>query len=136
LSYTDVLGKLACIVCSKILGIGSAERAWGDAKQNTNDTRSHLSAEAIKMQLTLFGTYCAEKAQSKQQHKETTGAFWDEDDFRGLGLNRYGIDINEVVNNVPTRIFRAWLEPWEEEIMLDNHPVNQARFLEKYGAMV
>jgi hypothetical protein len=123
LSYTDVLGKLACIVCSKILGIGSAERAWGDAKQNTNDTRSHLSAEAIKMQLTLFGTYCAEKAQSKQQQSR-------------LGLNRYGIDINEVVNNVPTRIFRAWLEPWEEEIMLDNHPVNQARFLEKYGAMV
>ena len=28
LRYTKVFGRLACRVCSKILGIGSAERAW------------------------------------------------------------------------------------------------------------
>lgn len=61
--------------------------------------------------------------------------FWDEDDFKNLGLNRYGIDINELVQT-QTKIFRAWLEEWEELIIAVNDLVNQARLLEKYGGMV
>jgi len=53
-----------------------------------------------------------------------------------LGFSRYGINIEEMVNNVPKRIFRAWQEPWELEIVQENDPVNQARLLEKYGGMV
>jgi hypothetical protein len=136
LRYTDVLGKLACIVCSKILGIGSAERAWGDVKQHKNGQRANLGAEATKMTSTLFGTYCSEKAAVRRRHKNTSGVFWDDEDFRTLGMSRYGVDVNALVNDVPTRIFRAWMEPWEEEILQDNDPVNQARFLEKYGGLV
>jgi hypothetical protein len=33
LDCTDVLGKLACLVLSKILGIGSAERNWKQVKK-------------------------------------------------------------------------------------------------------
>ena len=134
LRYTEVLGQLACLVCSKILGIGSAERCWGDVKQNKNGKRSHLSAEAVKMQATIFGTYSAEKANIERTRKDSAAHFWDDDDFRGLGLSRYGVDVDHLVK-VPTRIFRAWLEEWEEEILYENDPVHQARLLEKYGGM-
>ena len=49
LPYTEVLGKLACFVTSKILGIGSAERSWKHVKLNRQEQRSHLGAEATKM---------------------------------------------------------------------------------------
>ena len=32
LPYTKVLGYVACRVCSKLAGIGAAERSWGDVK--------------------------------------------------------------------------------------------------------
>ena len=35
--YTIVLGKIACRVTSKLLGIGSAERSWGDVKHLKKD---------------------------------------------------------------------------------------------------
>jgi hypothetical protein len=36
--YTDVFGKFASRVCSKLLGIGSAKQSWGNVK--------HLSRHA------------------------------------------------------------------------------------------
>lgn len=62
LRYTKILGQFACRVCSKILGIGSAERSWGDVKHLKTNKRSHLSAENIKKQATIYGAYCIEKA--------------------------------------------------------------------------
>ena len=136
LPYTEVLGKVACIVCSKILGIGSAERCWGDVKKNKTGQRSHLGALATKKQSTLYGAYSAEKATIQREQKKSLGVFWDDDDFKGLGLNRYGIDIVSDVNIVSKKIFRAWLEDWEKDILLDNDPVHEAKFLKKYGGVV
>ncbi len=101
LKYTVHLGRVACLVCSKILGIGSAERSWGDVKYNKAGQRSHLSAEATKMQSTLFGAHCAEKADIRRAGKINDPAcpqlqVWDEDDFEDLGLSKYGIDIEEL----------------------------------------
>ena len=62
LHYTSILGRAACIVCSKILGIGSAERSWGDVKHLKTEKRAKLSGEAVKMQGTIFGASCAERA--------------------------------------------------------------------------
>jgi len=58
--YTRYLGRFACCVCSKILGIGSAERNWGEVKHLKTNKRSHLSAERTKKQATIFGSDCAE----------------------------------------------------------------------------
>ena len=35
--YTEIFGDFACRVCSKVLGIGSAERSWGDVKCETSE---------------------------------------------------------------------------------------------------
>jgi hypothetical protein len=49
LRYTKVFGQLACRVCSKILGIGSAERAWGDVKHlKTNKKATFLTNDMIQ----------------------------------------------------------------------------------------
>ena len=139
LRYTTYLGKVACLVCSKILGIGSAERCWGTVKHNKIGKRSHLSAEAVKMQSTIFGAYAADKADLRRQCKDEgvkqREQFWDDDDFKTLGLTKYGVDLDKLVEN-PKKIFRAWMEDWEDDIIKVNDPVNQARFLEKYGGIV
>ena len=42
------LGEVACRVTSKTLGIGSAERSWGDTKLIKSGQRSHISSARAK----------------------------------------------------------------------------------------
>ena len=90
--YT-VLGKVACIVCSKILGIGSAERAWGDVKHLKTDKRAHLGGNTTKMQATMYGNHCRMKAQIERDAKnpKSKEKFWDEEDFQTMGLTKFGV---------------------------------------------
>jgi hypothetical protein len=69
LRFTSIFGQFACRVCSKIKGIGSAERSWGDVKHLKTNQRSHLSSRATKMQATIFGASCVQLARLKQQEK-------------------------------------------------------------------
>ena len=138
LRFTKWLGKFACRVCSKILGIGSAERAWGDVKKIKTDRRAHLSAKATKMQATIYGRHCAEKAKFRRSTKADTEtiAFWDEDDFSDLGLGKYGMDQAEIEGTKRTmRIFHAWFEDWEKAIFEKCDPVHNQRLVEKYGGL-
>ena len=57
LPYTEVLGFIACRVTSKILGIGSAERSWGDVKHLKSNKRSHLSGDKIEKQAILYSRH-------------------------------------------------------------------------------
>ena len=54
LPYTDVLGFVACRVTSKLLGIGCAERSWGDVKHLKTNKRAHLSGDKIEKQAVLY----------------------------------------------------------------------------------
>ena len=124
--HTKILGSFAYIVCSKILGIGSAERSWGDVKHHKTDKRAHLSADQVKKQATLFGSYCTKKAEIKMQERqndpyyEHTTLMWEEDDLALIGLNKFGFDRNEL--NMYTRndgdrgrvirVFNAYEEEW------------------------
>jgi len=110
------LGKVACIVCSKILGIGSAERAWGDVKQLKTGKRGSLGGANTKMQATIFGNHCKVKAQIRRDAEASRNeSFWDEDDFDNLGLSKYGINIEEKATAKRQRVFRAWFEEWERD---------------------
>jgi len=57
----------ACRVTSKILGIGSAERNWGEVKHLKTDKHSHLSADRVKKQATIFGADCASRARLERE---------------------------------------------------------------------
>ena len=140
---TKYLGRLAMIVCSKILGIGSAERAWGDVKHNKTGKRSHLSAAKTKMQSTIYGAYCANKAQILRKANASPKTLatkidtWQDEDFDNLGLTEYGIVIEDMLQKQerPVRIFRTWIEDWEKECQKKNCPTNEAKLLAKYGGL-
>ena len=138
LKFTEVLGVFACIVCSKILGIGNAERSWGLVKHLKSDKRAHLSGEAVKMQATMFGASCADASSVKRESRKDMAAGpdinWSEEDFKSVGLAKFGIDVDAAVQ-IPKRFFRAWMEPWEKELLTHNDPVTHEKFLTKYGGL-
>lgn len=134
--HTDVLGRLACIVCSKILGIGSAERSWGDVKHLKSNKRAKLSGKAVEMQATIFGASCSERSKLKEEGKDIDAELkqsWDDDDFADAGLDA---TTKLRPNNFKKRIFRAWLEDWEPAVQSKQDPVNEAKLLMKYGGLV
>ena len=52
--YTIVLGFVACRVCSKVLGIGMAERAWGSLKIIKDGRRSHMNGTSTEMRSIVY----------------------------------------------------------------------------------
>jgi len=60
--FTVWLGKFACRVTSKILGIGAAEQNWWEVKHLKTDKWSHLSGDCTKKQATIYGLDCAQWA--------------------------------------------------------------------------
>jgi hypothetical protein len=136
LRYTTILGKLACRVCSKILGIGSAERNWGDVKHLKTNKRSHLSADSVKKQATIFGAYCAEKAdieRRKFDNDATPYKFWTDNDFdKALGLDILAGEAAERIQVKPSRIVKCYMEDWEVGAQKKKDPVNEARLMKKY----
>lgn len=133
--HTKVLGKFACRVCSKIVGMGSAERNWGDVKHLKTEKRSHLSPEAVQKQATIFGASCMKDAdlerKKAQSLTEVPYKFWDEEDFDSqFDL----LAVNETTKKIP-RHLRCYFEDWEQEHVRKKDDVSKAKFLRKYGGL-
>jgi hypothetical protein len=132
---TKVLGRFACRVCSKIVGMGSAERNWGDVKYLKSEKRSHLSPEAVEKQATIFGASCMADAaheRQKAQHNLTDPyKFWDEDDFD----NEFDMFATPLPSKKQQRIIKCYFEDWESEHTLRRDDVSKAKLLQKYGGL-
>jgi hypothetical protein len=132
---TKILGKFACRICSKIVGMGSAERNWGDVKYLKSEKRSHLSPESVEKQATIFGASCMEDAAIEREKAESTTTdhykFWDEDDFDQQ------FDMLSSTPNVSQQklILKCYFEAWEAEHVLQKNDVSKSRFLQKYGGL-
>ena len=145
LPYTVVLGQVGCIVLSKNLGTGGAERAWGGLGFLKDGQRSHLAPEQAKMQACIMASHSATKAQASRDHHQRcksaagmeTNQFqfdWDEKDMQSGGLGKFGIDVHaQMVVARPIIYFRNWVEPWEDQLRNTDGPVVEAKFLGKYG---
>ena len=136
LVYTKIFGKFACRVCSKILGIGSAERSWGDVKFLKDNKRSHLSGDRVKKQATIFGASCIELAKYKNSEKlkDVTSKplkTWSSDDFGAFRTKGFV----RKVEAKPRRIFKAYFEDWEKAAIVKEDVVNRSRLLTKYGGL-
>jgi hypothetical protein len=122
-----------------LLGIGVAERAWGAVKHLKSGKRSHLGADAIRMQATIFGAACIERSRALKVEKEQSMELWNDNDLEfQLGLENFAADeAGGVVPNVvnPRRLFHCWREEWEEESAKSNNLVHEARLLHKYGGL-
>ena len=132
---TTILGKFACRVCSKIVGMGSAERNWGDVKYLKSEKRSHLSAEAVEKQATIFGASCMMDADIErkkvQSNTEERYKFWEDDDFD----NEFDILRPTVYEKSDQRTLKCYFEAWEDEHLRNKSDVSKAKFLRKYGGL-
>ena len=80
------LGFVAARVTSKLLGIGSCERAWGDTKHVRQGKRCSLSAEKLEMQSILFTASCIQKARYKTNY--TKEHYWGPEDLESLSFEK------------------------------------------------
>ena len=137
LRFTKILGRLACRVTSKIIGIGSAERNWGDVKHLKSGKRSHMLGKKLEKQATIYGTSCVEYAKIRRDFKSYVNEykenlFFDDDDLAKI------LKISpQVLNDAcpkEKRTFKAWVESWEKST-LENCPKLAKKLLKKYGGL-
>ena len=70
LTFTKILGFVACRVTSKVLGIGAAERSWGEVKTIKSGKRSTISSDVSEKQSIVYTSACIESARIEQYHSE------------------------------------------------------------------
>jgi len=142
LGYTQVLGFVACRVCSKLCGIGPAERAWAAVKTIKTDKRSHLGGKSIEKRSVIYITAKQQEGRLKLQQNEKidavgpTAMFGDDDINFDLQLEKWDVDADALKEPQVLRIFNAWVEDWEEEIRMRNDAVVEAQLLQKYHSLV
>jgi hypothetical protein len=142
--HTEWLGKLACRLCSKILGIGSAERNWGDVKRVLSEKRSHMGSDTMMQQVTLYGSYCVAKSKSRTSlmrareedyRKSETSRYsddmdWNEDDFTAFD------EANSPVQKTKARrIIRCFIEEWEAKALQRKEDGNALMISNKYKGL-
>lgn len=135
----QVLGKVACRILSTLLGIGVAERSWGAVKHLKSGSRSHLGADATRMQATIFGAACIEKARALKAEKELSMELWNDNDIEfQLGLENFTANEAQGVvqqGQAPRRLFHTWREDWEQVSSKMNDCVHETKLLRKYGGL-
>ena len=77
LHHTMVFGFVACRLLSKVLGIGAAERSWGDVKHIKLGKRSHLGVESTEKRAVLYTTARINESRIKQEAMKKNDAPWE-----------------------------------------------------------
>jgi hypothetical protein len=67
---TEALGFVACRTTSKPLGIGPAERSWGDVKYLKSGKRSNLATNRLEKQAVCYTHSCLERARIYRDGKD------------------------------------------------------------------
>ena len=67
---TSILGFVACRYTSNLLGIGPAERLWGDVKHLKTNKLSHISAEKVDKKEIIYTTARLKEARQRRIEKE------------------------------------------------------------------
>jgi hypothetical protein len=120
LPRTKALGRLACLVTSKILGIGTAERNWKQYKKIKSGERTNLHPEAAKKITCIYGAYQQTKARKRMSKLSVAGKLWSDDDFHCLKMDQFCGDLATSLDDDAKlrarRPFRNWREQWEMPI--------------------
>ena len=139
LTRTDVLGRVACVVTSKNLGIGSAERHWKLIKAAKRGQRACTTTEKCKKSALVYGAAMQQRSRHREKKLQTAGKLWTDDDFLSLKLDTHCKEVIEKANSLskqPSRIFRAWEEEWEKvAVGANGDDVLEARMARKYGGI-
>jgi hypothetical protein len=110
LTTTKVLGKLACLVLSKILRIGTAKRNRKQVKAVKSGQRVNTGIDKTKKQVLIF----AQCAQARMTKLAAAGKLWEDEDFASMKMDPFCKEIKESLQAEQTekevRILRLWQE--------------------------
>jgi hypothetical protein len=136
---TKVLGRLACLVLSKILGIGTAERNWKQGKAVKSGQRVNTTIDRTRKQVLIYAQYQQMRAQARMTRLSSAGKLWDDDDFASMKMDEYCKEIRESVDKeeIPVQIVRLWQERWETSRRLGprGDPILEAKLNKKYQGL-
>jgi hypothetical protein len=117
LPRTKVLGKLACLVLSKILGIGTAEMNWKQVKAVKSGQRVYSSIDKTKKQVLIYTQYQQTRVQAWMSTLSAAGKLWEDEDFASMKTDTFCKEIKESLNveetKQPVRVLRLWQVRWE-----------------------
>ncbi len=86
---TKVLGKLACLILSKILGIGTAERNWKQVKKIKDRDHSHLGPKVTSKITNIYGQYQQVKSFNRDDQRSSVRRLWTEEDLCCMKVNAF-----------------------------------------------
>ncbi len=117
LSRTKVLGKLARLVLSKILGIGTAEHNWKQVKKIKYRNRANLGNKVTAQITNVYRQYPQVKLHNRDDQRSSVGRLWTEEDLHCMKINVFCADIADSLDT-DTRIqnmrtFHNWNEDWQ-----------------------
>lgn len=139
---TKVLGRLACFVTSKILGIGTAERNWKQVKNVKSGQRVNTSIEKTKKQVLINAMNGEQRAEARRTKLSAAGKLWSVEDFESMKMDMFCKEIKDSLNEgnnaeeEGSRILRLWKERWEKK-KLTGQPshgnnIMEGRLIKKY----
>ena len=143
LPSTKVLGFVACRVTSKMLGIGSAERSWGDVKTIKSGKRSALGSDISEKQSIVYTSACIEEARIGRNlyhidSKDVSHSHsWNcEDHAFGYQLYQWGVEkLFQNSDEEITRELKMYIEYRETLHIKSKIQVSKAMFIAKYGSL-
>jgi hypothetical protein len=90
---TKVFEKLACLVLSKILGIGTAKCNWKQVKKIEVGGCSHLGPESTSKITNVYGQYQQVKTRKRYDQRSSVGRLWIEEDLYCMKMDVFYADI-------------------------------------------
>jgi len=95
LPVTKVLCKLACLVLSKILGIGTAERNWKQMKAVKSGQRVNTGMDKTKKQVLIYAHYQQMRAKASMRKLSAVGKLWEDADFDSMKMDPFCGEIKD-----------------------------------------
>jgi hypothetical protein len=84
---TKVLGKLACLVLSKILGIGTAKCNWKRVKKIKDGDCSNLGTKVTSKITNVYGQYQQVRSPNGDDQRSSVGKSWTEEDLHYMKMD-------------------------------------------------
>jgi hypothetical protein len=141
LDCTDVLGKLACFVLSKIHGLGTAERNWKKVKKIKKGDCTQTTLDKTAKQVLIYLQYQMMHGKLLKTALSCAGKLWGDNDFDCMNMDAYCKDLADNVNASPpdkpvqcTRNVRLWQKKWEvpKQPGGKGRQLSEARLEQKY----
>jgi len=145
LPHTKVMGLVACRVTSKTLGIGCAERSWGDTKSLKERKCSNLGSGRLEKQSVCYTSACLEEQRMLRNAglSDNKGSLadpsycWEKADeefkLKLEGRNFSWKEFEEPTSAV--REFKCWKEDWEDKNIALHDKLAEWKLLNKYGGI-